>query len=107
MKVKGKTQYWVDIAIAVGFVLSAVSGIVLYFAPSAGFMGGRNPGYARQVLFLGHDVWKSIHNWSSFVMAGGVFLHLVLHWDWIVCMTRNLAKRASKRKAVKVCETNA
>jgi len=31
-------------------------------------------------------------------MTGGVFLHLVLHWKWMVCMTRNLFKGRTVRK---------
>ena len=107
MKVKGRTQYWVDLVIALGFVLSAVSGIVLYLAPSGGFQGGRNPAYDRAVLFIARDVWKSVHTWSSFVMTAGVLLHLVLHWEWITCTTRNIVRRARSKRPEQACETQA
>lgn len=105
MKVKGRTQYWVDVVIAVGFVLSAVSGIVVYLAPSGGFQGGRNPAFDRAVLLIARDVWRGLHTWSSIAMAAGVLAHLVLHWNWIKCMTRNIARRSGSNRLDQACET--
>ena len=99
MKIKGKTQYWVDIVIALGFLVSAVSGVILHLAPSGGFRGGRFPAANANVLFIARDAWKSIHTWSSYVMAAGVLAHLVLHWEWITCMTRNVLRRSKSRGA--------
>jgi hypothetical protein len=39
-----------NLIIAVGFLLTAVSGLVLFFACSGGYQGGRNPRYAREIL---------------------------------------------------------
>jgi hypothetical protein len=52
------------------------------FNESGGYQGGRNPHYAV------HAVWISIHIWSSIIMSVGVAAHLILHWNWMVCMTR-------------------
>jgi hypothetical protein len=38
-------------------------------------------------------LWKDLHDWGGIVMLAGVFLHLILHWKWIVCMTRNVFKK--------------
>ena len=88
------------------------SGIVFLFVPSAGgFQGGRNPYFVSTIL--GMDRWflKDLHTWSSIVMAVGVFGHLVLHWNWFVCMTRNFIKGRKSdpisTKAVKVPATSA
>jgi hypothetical protein len=85
-------NYIVDVAIGVGLLISAVSGIVLYFAPS-GFQGGRNAFYMREVLFLTTHQWSTLHTWSSFLMVAGALGHLILHWNWMVCMTRKLFGR--------------
>jgi hypothetical protein len=91
MKGKAKINYFVDVVIGLGFLLSAVSGIVLLIAGhSGGFQGGRNPAYAQNLRLFSRFVWRDIHNWSSLIMAAGVLGHLVLHWNWLVCMTRNL-----------------
>lgn len=96
MKHRARVNYWVDVVIAVGFLLAVASGIVLYLVPSGGYQGGRNPYYGREILLLGHDVWKDLHLWGGLSMTGGVLVHLVLHWNWMVCMTRNLLRRTRR-----------
>ena len=90
---KARINYYVDIIIAISFLLVALSGIILFFAGSGGYQGGRNPRHAQEVLGISRLLWKDLHDWGGIVMMGGVLLHLVLHWKWIVCMTRNLFKR--------------
>lgn len=93
MKSKAQINYWIDVVIAVAFVLSLVSGLILFLGPSGGYQGGRNPAYGQTILLLDHHAWNQLHTWSSIAMAGGVFAHLVLHWRWIICMTKKLFKR--------------
>lgn len=89
---RNRINYLVDLVIGVGFAVAIISGLVLLFAGPGGYRGGRNPHFAREVLLLSRWVWKDLHNWSGLVMLGGVFLHLALHWKWILCMTRNLLR---------------
>ncbi len=96
---KARLNYYVDIIIAISFVVVALSGMILFFAGSGGYQGGRNPRYAREVLGVSRLLWKDLHDWGGIIMLGGVFLHLVLHWKWIVCMTRNVFKRSSSARA--------
>jgi cytochrome b subunit of formate dehydrogenase len=93
---KARINYFVDIIIAVSFVLVAVSGMILFFGGSGGYQGGRNPHYGSEILGFSRLLWKDLHDWGGIVMLGGVFLHLVLHWKWIVCMTRNLLRGRAK-----------
>lgn len=76
---KAKINYVVDLVIALGFLLSLFSGCILLVAPQGGYMGGRNPGFSRQILVFEKPVWQEIHNWPSIIMALGVLGHLVLH----------------------------
>jgi quinol-cytochrome oxidoreductase complex cytochrome b subunit len=99
MSRKTRLNYWVDILIGLAFAATAVSGVVLLFAGSGGYQGGRNPRHAREVLFLSRWVWKALHDWSGIVMAVGVGLHFVLHWSWLTCMTRNLFRRLGRSGA--------
>ena len=101
---KGKINYIVDMAAGAALIVSAISGIMLLFLPSgSGFQGGRNAAFAATVL--GMDRWfiKDLHSISSIVMAAGVLAHLVLHWNWIKCMTRKVFKREGSKPAVQ-CE---
>jgi len=93
---KATVNYVVDLIIAVGFVLATVSGLVLLFAGPGGYQGGRNPRALQEVLSMSRWTWKALHDWGAIAMAGGVLLHLMLHWKWIVCMTRNLLHRGHR-----------
>lgn len=75
---KAKINYWVDLVIALAFVLSAISGIVFLFPVSAN----------STVFGVPYRVWDQIHIWGSLLMVAGVLAHLVLHWKWIVAMTK-------------------
>ena len=100
---KARINYYVDILIGISFIIVAVSGVILFFAGSGGYQGGRNPRYAQEVMGVSRLLWKDLHDWSGIAMMGGVLLHLVLHWKWIVCMTRNIFKgtAAGRRKTLK------
>lgn len=71
-------NYWLDVAIALAFVLSAASGMV-FLLP----MGSGNT-----ILGVGTRAWSDLHTWSSLFMVGGVVAHLALHWKWIVQVSR-------------------
>ncbi len=70
---KAKLNYLVDTVIGIAFLCSAISGLVFLLPVSLG---------------LNLRFWGQMHTWSSLVMICGVFLHLVLHWKWIVTMTK-------------------
>jgi hypothetical protein len=74
---KTKVNYWVDLVIALAFILSAVSGIIFLF-----------PLNGATALGVSYIVWNQIHTWGSLLMVTGVLAHLVLHWKWIAAMTK-------------------
>ena len=96
---KARINYYVDIIIGISFIVVALSGVILLFAGSGGYQGGRNPRYAHEVLGLSRLLWKDLHDWGGIVMMGGVLLHLILHWKWFVCMTRNVLKKRAVSRA--------
>jgi len=102
-KNRAKINYIIDLIIGVSFIAAAVSGVVLLFAGSGGFQGGRSPGYARDLWLFSRWTWKAVHDWGGMIMIAGVLAHLVLHWKWMVCMTRNLFRRAAGRKTRAAC----
>ena len=81
---KAKLNYWVDVSIGVSFVLSAVSGLIFLLPVGSG--AGLNSGF----LGIRYSLWDQLHTWSSLAMMAGVLAHLVLHWNWIVGMTRKM-----------------
>jgi hypothetical protein len=103
-----KLNYLLDAVIALAFILSLVSGVVFLFADSGGYQAGRNLSFRTEILGISRWVWSDLQTWVSLVMIAGVVLHLVLHWNWIVCMTRRMIKepwRASLRREQEACPT--
>lgn len=74
---KTKVNYWIDLVIAFAFLFSAISGIVFLFPMSSS-----------TILGITYKVWDQIHTWGSLLMIGGVLAHLILHWKWIIAMTK-------------------
>ena len=60
------------------------------------------------MLGIDRSVWSDLHTWVSLVMIAGVVIHLVLHWNWIVCMTKRImegSRRAGPSREEEVCPT--
>jgi hypothetical protein len=83
---KAKLNYGVDLIIGIGFLLSSLSGLVFLLPgdPASGALG------------VGYKAWNDLHTFSSLLMIAGVGLHLLLHWKWIVNMTRRMVISAGK-----------
>lgn len=90
----GDRLFWiivVDAFIAIGFLLSAISGLYFFFA-------------IKDANWLLLDTtWDTIHTWSSDVMIMAAFIHILLHWDWIKNIT---AKMFGKKKIKAVTSSN-
>jgi hypothetical protein len=88
---KTTVNYWVDLAIGVSFVFSAISGLVfvLPFDATAGVLG------------ISYQAWNSLHTWSSLALIAGVGAHLALHWKWMVSMTKRMLSPAGRQTASK------
>ena len=82
---KAKLNYWLDAAIGVTFLLSAISGLV--FLLPVGLSSGSG------ILGLSYQAWDDLHIWSSLAMIAGVLVHLVLHWRWIISMTGRMLSK--------------
>jgi len=82
---KAKLNYWLDAAIGVTFLLSAISGLV--FLLPIGLSSGSG------ILGLSYQAWDDLHIWSSLAMITGVLVHLVLHWRWIISMTGRMLSK--------------
>lgn len=82
-------NYVVDALMAVSFVVTAVSGVVMFFfLPDQVRGGGFN-----QFFGITKSTWKVYHDWSGLLMIILVLIHLILHWNWMVCMTKSFFKK--------------
>jgi len=94
---KAKLNYLLDAVIGLAFLLSGVTGIAFLLMGSGGYQGGRNPGFATALLGLSRATWSDLHTWASLVMIVGVVVHLVLHWKWIVRLTKKMMPSLPRR----------
>ena len=76
-----------DMFLLISGLIAVLSGIYFLFLPIGGFQGGRNPFYDVIILF-GRHTWGDIHIWSSVAIIALAALHIPLHWQWIVKMTK-------------------
>ncbi|OQA20083.1 MAG: hypothetical protein BWY63_01583 [Chloroflexi bacterium ADurb.Bin360] len=92
---KAKLNFSVDCGVLVTFVLSAISGIV-FLAPLEWMDLESSAGPA----FLGVSLsfWNNLHTYASLAMMGGVALHLILHWTWMVAMAKTMTKTITERR---------
>jgi cytochrome b561 len=67
-------NYITDALMFVSFVIVAISGVIMYFL---------NP--------KGQDsrIYLNLHVILGFLLVVLVIVHLILHWKWIVAMTKN------------------
>jgi hypothetical protein len=87
---RAKVNYWVDVAIGLAGVISALSGLV-FLLP-----GDLTSG----VLGISYQAWNAVHTWSSLAAVLGVGAHLALHWKWLVSMTGRAFSSPRRQGAV-------
>lgn len=73
-----KVNLGINAAIALSFLLTAISGIYFLFAPQ---------GHARPAVVFSPTTWDLIHTWAGVVMIVAALLHFVIHWRWITKVT--------------------
>jgi len=93
----------VDAIIALSFLISAVSGIYFLYVPVGGYQGGRNPAW-EAVFIFNRTTWDVIHTWAGVAFILAAVLHFVIHWKWVVKVTKRVfgsigARRASAPQA--------
>ncbi len=85
--VQTRNNITLDMLMLISGLISILSGVYFLFLPVGGFQGGRNPLYGLIIFFERHT-WGDIHIWSSVIIMALLALHIPLHWDLIVKMTK-------------------
>lgn len=89
---KPKINYIVDFLAFVSFLITAVSGLAIkIFMP-----GGVRQGRLQEFLGVQKGIWSQIHDWFGILLIIFVVIHLILHWDWIICMTKNVFRKSGR-----------
>lgn len=83
------TNFAVDAAAFAAFVLLVATGLVeRYLLP---------PGTGRfqSLAGMNRHEWGEVHFWIAMVLMIALAAHIVLHWNWIVCVVRGRRTEAS------------
>jgi hypothetical protein len=81
-----KINYWVDVGLAISFFICFITGLIKW------------PGL---IKIIGTSIYKTLHfrnisllhDWSGLILGLLVLIHLILHWKWIVAVTKTIFKR--------------
>jgi hypothetical protein len=84
---RAKINYVVDVIILITFVISTLLGFGLMRPKEERAVG------TQIIMDNSRSMIINIHILSSFLMVAAILAHLVLHWKWMVVMTRNMAQR--------------
>ena len=94
-----RNNWLIDAMVFLGALIASITGIYFLFLPVGGYQGGRNPMYGVTIFFERHT-WEDLHLWFGILMIVAALVHIVVHWNWIVSMTRRswsaLTERQSK-----------
>jgi hypothetical protein len=88
---QNQRNWWMDAFLFVSALLAGMSGIYFLYFPIGGYQGGRNPAYGLSILF-DRSTWDVLHTWGGVAMIVIAIIHLVIHWPWVMSMTRWLGK---------------
>jgi cytochrome b subunit of formate dehydrogenase len=94
---KAKMNYFLDLAMVFLFLVSAFTGILLFFMGSGGFQGGRNPNFRNNLLGIPRNSLRDFHNYSGIVLIIIILIHIILHFDWILNMTKSFFRKNNKK----------
>lgn len=87
---KSKINYLVDIFLGISFFVVAITGIIIFiFLP-----GGIRQGRYQEFLGIMKSTWSLIHNYAGLLMIMLAVTHLILHWNWIISMTKKWLKKS-------------
>ena len=78
---KSLANYIIDISMGIAFIVSFITGILKW------------PGLLRFLHLNSGNLpmlqITIIHDWSGLIMGILALAHIVLHWSWIVCITKS------------------
>jgi hypothetical protein len=85
---KATRNYLLALVMALLALFQAVSGFVLWLVlpRGDGYQGGR--GEVSTFLWT-RDSWINLHDWTAVALVVIVVIHVILHWGWIIRMTRS------------------
>ena len=84
---KATRNYLLDALQGLLLLLQSISGFILWFVLSKGIAWGGGGG--ESAFIFARHTWLGIHKWLAVVLLIVIIAHLILHWRWVVYMTKS------------------
>ncbi len=94
-----RRNWLLDAVLLISAVFVAASSAYFLYFPSAGYQGGRNPGYNAVVLF-NRDTWDIIHTWMGIAMILVALVHFLVHWNWVNSMAKRVWRELTAKSSI-------
>ncbi len=82
---KATRNYLIAMVMGLLALMQAVSGFVLWLALPSGGRGAAGGG----TFLWSRATWLTIHDRVAVILIVIVIIHVILHWGWIVRMTKS------------------
>ncbi len=104
MKNRNNLNLLIDSLLTVNLAVLAGIGWLLKYTLPPGRDRVLRTGENRELFFLGWDRhrWGDVHLAAAFVMIGLLVLHIIFHWNQIVCLIRSAVPLKPLRRALTV-----
>jgi hypothetical protein len=89
---KVSMNYWLDIIAFIEFAFLTTSGILMQYSLP------ERSGHSMTVWGLSRHQWGDWHYYLALALFTTLALHIVLHWKWIVKLTRGRPSESSGRR---------
>lgn len=90
---KANINYIIDALMTLSLIVVGATGVIIFFFFGSGIRQG---GY--QVFFgLTKNTWSFYHNYIGLFMVLLMAIHVLLHWNWMVCMTKKFISKKSDK----------
>lgn len=83
-------NYIIDVIFGLLMLCQGVVGFILWFAVPSGYRyrGGLGGDDVRTFL-LTRQEWLDIHRWVAVALVVVFAIHIFIHWQWLVSMTKS------------------
>ncbi|MFC2049974.1 DUF4405 domain-containing protein [Chloroflexota bacterium] len=94
-------NYILDAVFGLALLFQGVTGFVLWFIlPGGGYRyrGGSNLNDVSSNFLFAQHTWLDIHRWVAVALLVIFALHIAIHWQWIVSMTKSYFRQGEIRE---------
>ena len=83
MNPRGRGNLFLNVIVAISFVLTAVSGVYFLFVHGGRWM-------ADPMILFTRSTWDLIHTWAGVALIAAAVIHFAIHWKWVAKVTHKM-----------------